>query len=774
MNTLEAALAEHGLKLTPTFDGEPQRNGAQWCIGRTLDMGGKTIKWACFGDFSRDMSKQWTDSAKLNHEEQEKVNEAIQEASQKNREAREKHWAQVQSDVVTEWDSFSDLGSTPYLDRKGLTGLFGCRVEAHERGARLIVPARDADGKLWGYQRIYSEKLSVSGTDKIFRAGARKEGCFHLLGKLPADGRPIYLAEGIATAISIHLALSSDACVVSAFDAGNLLHVARSLRAKLPGTPFILCADNDCWPAKDGKIYHTGLKKAERAAQEVGNARIILPQFQSAEGQPTDFDDLRVREGIEEVTRQLGAEPSVAPGVQPLNARNKKGEPTKPGERWVAMALLEHLGDNVLVQDEDVFLYKQGYWEHQSRDGIKQLKIILATLYGPKAGSRDINAAYNYFLIHAPSPKRNMFMPQYWGANFLNGTLHFLPNPGAKPTLVFRPHNREDYHISQLPFEFPGLECLSAKNAEFDAMLDRIFKGDVDKEAKIKSLAQLFGAAIMPCYTKIFFLVGEKGSGKSTVMQLISRLLDKRNISRVDPSQFHGFNMETMTGKLVNMVTDIDLHKPINDSVVKQIIDRLDFRIKRKYQRDLDAPLPPIHIFGGNDLPVSLEGSTGAYERRVVILKFGAFSAEALGAGNYELDFASLVWSRGWEGILAFALRGLTDLIEAKGHFHFPESGKKMLGEWDERSDILGQFLEALEHGEVDGANQYSVRQEHTISRKNLWAIFNSWQRNELRPCDTKNSKWLVNAMRRRKFGEKRTKTERYWVGVGMAPRGDL
>jgi phage/plasmid primase-like uncharacterized protein/phage/plasmid-associated DNA primase len=782
-STLLARLAALKISLAPAFNCGSIRNGSQWFIGREGEVAGKLVQWAAFGDFARNLSEKWTNSENLSAQEQEQVHAFIKDAQAKIRKEREDHWAQVQVEVEKEWALFSDLGTTPYLERKDISGLWGCRVEAHDRGARLIVPARDVEGRIWGYQRIYSEKLSISGTDKIFREGARKEGCFHLLGGELKGASCIYLCEGISTAIAISGAIPG-VPVVSCFDAGNLGYVAKALRGIYHGAHFCFCADNDCWPAKDGKIYHTGRVKAERAAAENGPGHVVLPVFprELFQERPTDFDDVRRLLGVEAVKQQILNAPKALETDEPtalrgLDARNAKGEPIKPGERSVAMALLRYYEDHIMVQDQDVFLYMDGYWQWQSRDGIKQIKRELAILYGAKAGIRDIENAYRYFLTHAPTPPRdvNLFVPQYWCANFRNGTLHFMKQSGGVPKLEFRQHCKPDFCTAQLPFDFPGLDRLETPPGEFEKMLERIWEKDADFPAKRRVLSQLFGAAIMPAYTKIFFLVGKRGSGKSTVIKLVNRLIDPKNVSRVDPSYFHGFHMETMVGKLVNMDPDINLHKPIQDDIIKKIIDRVPFRVSRKFQTDLMAPLPPIHLFGGNDLPQSMEGATGAYSRRVIILNFGAYSAEdeEQKGNGYELDFDEWLWHEAQNEIISFAIKGLVDLVSCKGHFTVPNSSKESLKEWDSRSDMLGDFLEALELGEVDKGNQYFLDPKGIITRKLLWERFASWQRESGYTCALWDQRKFASALRRGGFKDKKSDGVRYWVGIGVKPSGE-
>ena len=82
---------------------------------------------------------------------------------------------QAAGEAVALWNEASDTGQSPYLARKG--------VQPH--GVRftpdgwVLVPMRDAAGKLWNLQRIAPVKPADGGTDKLFLKGGRKSGLWH-------------------------------------------------------------------------------------------------------------------------------------------------------------------------------------------------------------------------------------------------------------------------------------------------------------------------------------------------------------------------------------------------------------------------------------------------------------------------------------------------------------------------------------------------------------------------------------------------------------------
>ena len=174
-----------------------------------------------------------------------------------------------------------------YLQRKGVQP-HGLRVNAD---GLLLVPLRDAHGALHSLQTITPEGV------KRFLKGGRVQGCYHAIGK-PAD--TITVCEGYATGASIHEA--TGAAVAVAFNAGNLMQVARAIRAKYPAMQLVVAADDD-----HRTPGNPGMDKARQAADAV-RAVVAVPDFGTdrPEG-ATDFNDLHHAQGADAVKRCMDA-----------------------------------------------------------------------------------------------------------------------------------------------------------------------------------------------------------------------------------------------------------------------------------------------------------------------------------------------------------------------------------------------------------------------------------------------------------------------------------
>ncbi|MDD2924476.1 DUF927 domain-containing protein [Rhodoferax sp.] len=192
------------------------------------------------------------------------------------------------------WDSASESGTSAYLTRKAVQP-YGVRFAAD---GRVLVPLRDADGKLWNVQRIAPDRPASGGTDKLFLKGGRKSGLWHLIGDLgtdPAGPAVLMIGEGYATCASVHQATGYPVAV--AFDAGNLIHVAKALRQLYPAALLVLCGDDDRQTFAE-KGHNPGRTKAEAAAKAVGGLAVFpegLPEVGS------DFNDMAAAAGIEAV-----------------------------------------------------------------------------------------------------------------------------------------------------------------------------------------------------------------------------------------------------------------------------------------------------------------------------------------------------------------------------------------------------------------------------------------------------------------------------------------
>lgn len=250
------------------------------------------IPAGAFGSWKHDLTIYWC--SRQNYEMSQAEIDAVRERQRQAREARDVERKNLAVEcakiAASKWENAEpETGSHPYLARKQV-GAFGVKSARGE----LLVPMWTVSGEIASLQRIYPD-----GGRRYLR-GTIKDGLF---GWIEGDQSTIYLAEGYATAASIHMATGH--AVAIAFDAGNLESAAQSVRRVFPQTQIVVAADNDRWSTKaDGTPWNVGVEKAQAAAHAIGS-KCIIPDFKDLSSRPTDFNDLHVLEGLEEIRRQL-------------------------------------------------------------------------------------------------------------------------------------------------------------------------------------------------------------------------------------------------------------------------------------------------------------------------------------------------------------------------------------------------------------------------------------------------------------------------------------
>lgn len=282
--------------LTPPIDIEPDgklrrfsSNGKRGDDSGWYVLHDDSIPAGSFGDWRSGISQSWrADIGRpLTHQE-EAAHKARIGAMRREREAEEvRRHEEARKQAEAIWQAAMPVTDDPYLSRKGVKS-YGLRV----RDGRLIIPLRDGGV-------THSLQFIGADGDKLFLPGGRVKGCYFSIGK--PDG-VLCIAEGYATGASIHEATGY--AVAIAFNAGNLLPVAKAIRAKFPDLRVMICADDDT-----NTEGNPGMTKAREAALSIGGM-LAVPDF-GAGRQPgqTDFNDLHQAKGLDALKRCIaGAE----------------------------------------------------------------------------------------------------------------------------------------------------------------------------------------------------------------------------------------------------------------------------------------------------------------------------------------------------------------------------------------------------------------------------------------------------------------------------------
>ncbi|ENT5063414.1 primase-helicase zinc-binding domain-containing protein, partial [Salmonella enterica subsp. enterica] len=234
-----------------------------------------------------------------------------------------------------------------YLTRKGFPALECLTLTVmHKTGGvtfragDVVVPLYDDAGALVNVQLINAE-----GLKRTLKGGQVKGACHILDGKKEA-GKRLWIAEGYATALTVHH-LTGETVMV-ALSSVNLLSLASLARQKHPACQIVLAADRD--------LNGDGQSKAAAAAEACEGIVALPPVF-------GDWNDAFVQKG-EEATRKAIYDAIRPPADSPFTTMSE-AEFTAMSTSEKAMRVHEHYGEALAVDANGQLLsrYEAGIWK---------------------------------------------------------------------------------------------------------------------------------------------------------------------------------------------------------------------------------------------------------------------------------------------------------------------------------------------------------------------------------------------------------------------------
>lgn len=284
--SFEDCLAQNGYPSThPVADGRIHRFGKgdrYWYVHRTT--------YAVAGDWTGELEQiSWHDNQSFNSYSGDRKRREWQEIQRQRRHAEHLIYLEQQNakeKAKIELSTAIQCTKSKYLDRKKLSSRLNIFYNKYDQ---IIIPISSTAGEITSLQYIcYDGK-------KRFLQGGQIRGCFHQIGD--KIGSFAYICEGYATGLTVHEITKEP--VIVCFSAGNIIPLLDNMKKKYPDTAFVIAGDNDAHRERN-----IGKEKAEEASKKF-NIQYIIPQFKDITTLPTDWNDLYLLEGSEEVLKQL-------------------------------------------------------------------------------------------------------------------------------------------------------------------------------------------------------------------------------------------------------------------------------------------------------------------------------------------------------------------------------------------------------------------------------------------------------------------------------------
>lgn len=193
------------------------------------------------------------------------------------------------------------------------------------------------------------------------------------------------------------------------------------------------------------------------------------------------------------------------------------------------------------------------------------------------------------------------------------------------------------------------------KISAVDNFLDRITCGNNERK---NAILEMIGYSMTSSVKmqKAFVLYGKTAeNGKSTLLEIIERLIGRENISHVTLQDFvsNRFSVSEIKGKLVNIVSEMTKEFLKDSSVFKQIVTGDIITVEEKFKDRYTKKPYAKHIFTANELPKVADTSNG-YFRRLFIIPFEAVFTET---EKSNFNFNELVTQQALEYLAAISLK---------------------------------------------------------------------------------------------------------------------
>lgn len=337
-------------------------------------------------------------------------------------------------------------------------------------------------------------------------------------------------------------------------------------------------------------------------------------------------------------------------------------------EKLANYLIREH---NVIKFNDNLHIYKNGYYTSNT-DEIERimLQYIVNSTRTPRLETiRYLELKAEEVALETPTL-----------ISVKNGVL----NLETKQLLEFSP----DYKIkNKIPINYnPG-----AYSEVMDKTLNKISCNDKQLRMLIE---EMIGYIIFRRNEmgKAFILTGSGANGKSTLLDVIKRLIGKENISSVALNELNDrFKTFQLEGKLANIGDDISNGYIEDNSTFKKLVTGETVNVERKGKDPFDFENYSKLIFSCNEMPRINDLSDGL-KRRLIFIPFNAkFSKSDTDYDPFIID--KLLSDESLEYLLKIALEGL-DRVLFNREFTTPKVVEETWEDYERKNNPVIGFID--------------------------------------------------------------------------------
>lgn len=359
------------------------------------------------------------------------------------------------------------------------------------------------------------------------------------------------------------------------------------------------------------------------------------------------------------------------------------------------------------------YIFTGMYWQQISKKQIMQCLSAIA-----KIGQVPESRAYNFKFADDMYEQfcylvKDMYLqenPNIVKINTQSGTVQF-----DGKTVELRKFDRNDFFTYVLKHSYNP----TATYSRFQRFLDDILP------RSLQAVVQEFvGSIFIPNknFQKVMIFLGQGRNGKGTLMNIISTILGRENVSHHSLASLckeDSRSAANLENKLLNLCNELD--GKFSTSTFKQLVAGDIISVRKLYGEEYDMYQYAKLLFSANSLPQNAEKSEAYYDRFAIIPFKRCFKGEAR---DESLEH-TIVESES-DGVLAWIIEGAKRLM-TQGKFSLAQEMDDALDEYKIESDSVAFFMDE---------NNYESDTKDVLPLQYLFNEYNSYCKNSnFHPC---------------------------------------
>lgn len=421
-----------------------------------------------------------------------------------------------------------------------------------------------------------------------------------------------------------------------------------------------------------------------------------------------------------------------------FHSHDAKGNPTGVVDNRVFIYLTHT--NHIFVCGGIPYIYRDGYYQADYRGSIIKT-LIRECCLEQFIRSTTIDRVFKLFLQYCELEKQPEELNHYTRPyiNFENGMYD------VKKKKLY-PHSPKALSINQIPWSYdPNAD--HGSGTEIEKFLSQAIPDETDREMLLEYIGLCCTKDVSQ--QKMLIICGDGGTGKSTVINLVQKLVGKRNTSNVAMSKLsENFQAIRMMGKLLNSCADLEIDALDDVTMIKKLIGEDSISDSYKGKDIISFDNYAKLLFSTNELPLVRNEKTEGFYRRLLILTMNEKPKwrDPRLAERLENEIPYLL-HLAMEALHRMYMRG--SIIES-------EASKERVRQLRNDSDTIEAFLN-------DGWRRTGDESDK-VKRDEIFKKYKEYCESWGRQAHTKNN--FYKALRNKGYQERRSSADRYFVGI--------